>query len=277
MQVTFTLKNGETKELTLPLRMAEVLTKSTPYYLAYGQATVNFDTPDDGLNTALAGCMPNTADGGIKELSLLAVVVEKTDEEGIARIRASLPEEPCSVSDILQLARPTFDMDQLMERYTQELQRDTEKLRMTGEQLFSGVMERARENGDLARFEGICEYVLPEDRDQPKLCRYEFDMLPAVNFGGSEGVYIDCGLRGKFDESDRNALGIGTIKTLATDLEACKIMGELCGALLYHESAYVNEKLYLFDSAESIERMLTHPLALEQAQTEELRFGGQQL
>jgi hypothetical protein len=93
-------------------------------------------------------------------------------------------------------------------------------------------------------------------------------MLPIVNFGGSEGIYVDCSLRGKFDESGRKSLHIGTLKTLSTDLDACKTMGELCGALMYHNSKFVNENLYRFDSAESIERMLTKPLVMEQAQDE---------
>ena len=91
------------------------------------------------------------------------------------------------------------------------------------------------------------------------------------------GIYIDCGLRGKFDESGRDSISIGTIKTLSTDLDACKIMGELCGVLMYHESKYVNEHLTLFDSSESIERMLTKPLLLEQTQAEALQMSGQQM
>ena len=133
------------------------------------------------------------------------------------------------------------------------------------------------DNGDLARFEAINEYVLPEEHEKAKLCSYEFDMLPAIDFGGSEGIYIDCGLRGKFDESGRDSISVGTIKTLSANLDACKIMGELCGVLMYHESKYVNEHLTLFDSSESIERMLTKPLLLEQTQAEALQMSGQQM
>ena len=133
------------------------------------------------------------------------------------------------------------------------------------------------DNGDLARFEAINEYVLPEEHEKAKLCSYEFDMLPAIDFGGSEGIYIDCSLQGKFDESGRKSLHIGMIKTLDTELDACKAMGELCGALLYHESRFVNENLYLFDSAESIERMLTKALTLEQTPSDAPEMTCQQM
>jgi hypothetical protein len=48
-------------------------------------------------------------------------------------------------------------------------------------------------------------------------------------------------------------------------------MGELCGALMYHENKYVNENLYLFDSTESIERMISQKLETEQAMRDNLQ------
>ena len=44
-------------------------------------------------------------------------------------------------------------------------------------------------------------------------------------------------------------------------------MGELCGALMYHENRFINENLYLFDSTESIERMITRRMEIEQEQS----------
>jgi hypothetical protein len=163
------------------------------------------------------------------------------------------------------------------ERHKRALSRDIDSQRMTGGQLFERFMERTRENGDAARFDEIGDYVLPDDMEKNKLCSYEFDMLPIVNFGGSEGIYIDCSLKGKFDESGRKTLHIGTLKTLSTDLDACKTMGELCGALMYHSNRFVNENLYIFDSAESIERMLTKSLTIEQGQTEAPQLMSQQM
>ena len=54
-------------------------------------------------------------------------------------------------------------------------------------------------------------------------------------------------------------------------------MGELCGALMYHESKFVNDNLYLFDSNASIERMLTKPLTLEQTSSDAPEITCQQM
>lgn len=263
--VTLTTRNGDTQELFLPLRMEEFLKSPVPYFIAYGKAEVCFDTPDEALNGALADRMPQEAN--IRELSLLAYILEKADEEKLAQIKEKIPENAESISELVQGVYSPYDWSSLSERYARKLKRDVDDLRMTGGQLFEKIMERAKKNGDLARFDGISEYVLPETYEEAKLCNYEFDMLPAVGFG-CEGIYIDCYLKGSFDESDRASIHIGTIKTLSTDLDACKTMGELCGALLYHEHRYVNENLYLFDPAASIERMLTKPLTLEQTQND---------
>ena len=85
-----------------------------------------------------------------------------------------------------------------------------------------------------------------------KLTVYEFDFVPIVNFGGSEGIYLDCYLMGKFDGSGRYSVHIGSKKTLETSLEACKIMGELGGALLHHAGRYVNEQIHRYTPDEQL-------------------------
>ncbi|MDD3778471.1 MAG: hypothetical protein PHU76_01640 [Synergistaceae bacterium] len=275
--LTLTTKNGETQELSLPLCAEEYLHRPVPSFLAYGAASVTFDTPDEGLNEALADCMPEKLEGGIQELSLLAYILGKTDEAGLARIVDTLPDSYTSAQEVLQGIYSKYDIERFAEQHKRSQHRDIDSQRMTGGELFERFMERTRENGDAARFDEIGDYVLPDDMEKGKLCSYEFDMLPIVNFGGSEGIYIDCSLRGKFDESGRSSLHIGTLKTLSTDLDACKTMGELCGALMHYANSFVNENLYLFDSAESIERMLTKPLRIEQGQTEAPQLSSQQM
>lgn len=277
MQLTLTRKNGESHALSLPLQAEEFLQRPAPYYLAYGQAAVIVDTPDEELNEMLANCLPEKLDGGVQELSLLAYALGKMDEEQLSALKEHLPEEPTGIAEILQGIFPYQDFSHLKDSHMRMLKKGIENQRMTGGQLFEKVMECARGNGDLAQFDHICDYVLPDDRHTEKLCRYEFDLLPIINFGGLEGIYIDCGLHGKFDESGRESVSIGTIKTLSTDLDACKIMGELCGVLMYHENAFVNENLYCFDSADSINRMLTKPLAIEKIQEEGQAMTGQQM
>lgn len=123
-----------------------------------------------------------------------------------------------------------------------------EVLRDTGGSLFCTAIHMARENGDFGKAEAILDYILPcahetGQKEQVELTAYEFDFEAHLNWGGSEGIYIDCYLTGKFDESGRFVLPIGTIKTLKRDLEAAKIMGELCGVLTYYASHYVNQNL----------------------------------
>ena len=48
-------------------------------------------------------------------------------------------------------------------------------------------------------------------------------------------------LEGQFDESGNDRCSIGTFKTLRDDAEACRLMGQLCGVLMYHTAKYVNE------------------------------------
>jgi hypothetical protein len=60
--------------------------------LAYGTASVTFDTPDEALNEALTDCLPDKLEGGIQEMSLLAYILGKTDEGDLARIVATLPD-----------------------------------------------------------------------------------------------------------------------------------------------------------------------------------------
>jgi hypothetical protein len=266
--VTLTTKNGEALDLNLPLKAEEFLTSPAPYYLAYGHASAIFNTPDEALNEALAERLPEKLDGGVKELSLLAYILGKTNEDGLAKLKEFLPEQLSGAEEVFQEVYDASDLHRFADAHSRTIQRDVENHRMTGGQLFDAFMAQARENGDLARFDAIGDYELADDAERGKLSSYEFDMLPIVNFGGSEGIYVDCSLRGKFDESGRKSLHIGTLKTLSTDLDACKTMGELCGALMYHNSKFVNENLYRFDSAESIERMLTKPLVMEQAQDE---------
>lgn len=126
-----------------------------------------------------------------------------------------------------------------------------EVLRDTGGELFCKVIELARENGDMDRVTPILDYILPNEREENRgerveLTRYEFDFFATVQFGGSEGIYVDCYLKGKFDESGRYSLHVGTLKTLGTGLEDCKAMAELCGALMYHENRYVNGNIHRY-------------------------------
>lgn len=125
----------------------------------------------------------------------------------------------------------------------------------------------AKEAGEFGRAEAILDYILPcehEDgiHEKVKLTAYEFDFQPYINYG-CEGIYIDCYLMGKFDESGRFRLHVGTLKTLRRDAEAAKIMGELCGVLLHYEKKYVNGNLHRYTPEKELEQKYQRQLEQE--------------
>lgn len=137
-------------------------------------------------------------------------------------------------------------------------QKHTEVFRDTGGSLFCSVVRLAKENGDFGKATAILDYILPNEhengiREQVKLTAYEFDFEPVINYG-CEGIYIDCCLMGKFDESGRSRLHVGTLKTLERDMESAKTMGELCGVLMHYASQYVNANLHRYTPNKRLEK-----------------------
>ena len=136
-------------------------------------------------------------------------------------------------------------------------EKPTEVFRDTGGGLFSNVIRVAKVSGDFDRAGAILDYYLPCEhesgiREGVELTAYEFDFVPILNYG-SEGIYIDCYLMGKFDESGRCSLHVGTLKTLTRDLESAKVMGELCGTLMHHAGEYVNQNLHRYAPQKELE------------------------
>jgi hypothetical protein len=138
----------------------------------------------------------------------------------------------------------------------------TEKIiRDTTRDLFNAVLQLVKANGCFEKAEAILDYHLPNlsesnIREDIELSNYRFDFNATVQFGGSEGIYIDCYLSGEFTEGKRKMYNastgttetetrrhIGTFKTLRDDLESMMIMGELCGALVYYAHEYVNKNI----------------------------------
>lgn len=121
----------------------------------------------------------------------------------------------------------------------------------------TSIVRLAKENGDFRKAEATLDYMPPCEHEtgrheKVKLTAYEFSFDASVNYGGSEGIYIDCYLRGKFDESGRSVLHVGTLKTLRRDLEALQIMGELCGTLTFYVDRYVNQNLHRLHAQRSV-------------------------
>lgn len=119
--------------------------------------------------------------------------------------------------------------------------------RDTNEDLMNNVFELVKKNHCYDKAKKIMDYFLPASLSTIELSDYKFDFDARVQFGENEGIYLDCSIRGHFDEnisSDMTQiLHCGTFKTLGASLEDMRIMGELAGSLVYFAKEYVNENI----------------------------------
>ena len=126
--------------------------------------------------------------------------------------------------------------------------------------LLQRILEAVRADGAVAEAEAVLDNILPNDsapvlpdRDS-YLTDYHFDLVPHLSFGG-EGICLSLCLEGSFDSSGRQKAAIGTFKTLRTDLEACRLMGALGGALMYYGREYFNKEIHRYTPKAELERM----------------------
>ena len=75
----------------------------------------------------------------------------------------------------------------------------------------------AVDSGHFAEAEAILDYFLPDTRNSPaEIASDAFDFITKVNFGGNEGIYLDCYAEGRISEDGEKGLWhLGTYKTLA--------------------------------------------------------------
>ena len=113
--------------------------------------------------------------------------------------------------------------------------------------LYNGMMKMARAAGALKEFDRIADYDMSEtfsSEAKIPISSYEFRTRFFVDYGGSEGIYIDGYLDGVLDESGKNQhWHFCTLKTLEWDFESMKIMGETCGILQFYATEYLNRNL----------------------------------
>jgi len=136
--------------------------------------------------------------------------------------------------------------------------------------LLYAVLERARATGDLKEIEPILDYYLPNEEEplSPKedsyLTNYAFSAEAKVSFG-CEGIFVDLDLVGTFDDSGKDRCRVGTFKTLREDAEAGRLMGQLCGILMYHATKYVNESIHRYTPKKELEAELHRKLQPQEA------------
>lgn len=107
----------------------------------------------------------------------------------------------------------------------------------TSDDLFREVNESLRAKGLLPE---ILDYGIPSGLGAPirDIC---FNVIGIVDFGGSEGIYLDIYIDGDIGTGDTQRLRIGTYKTLEEDKEAFKTMSDLNVEFVFEAKNYVSE------------------------------------
>jgi hypothetical protein len=157
----------------------------------------------------------------------------------------------------------------LAERETKKGEKETPVIhRHTNISLMEKVFELLDEMPEYERISKILDYRLPAHSDAVTLNNYEFDFIAYPNFGGSEGIYVNCFIVGqftdgsRFDDGKTHRLSMGTFKTLETSLESMKLMGELSGLFVYVASHYVNNNLELFERKQEVQASKSKGMSL---------------
>jgi len=125
--------------------------------------------------------------------------------------------------------------------------RNTKATVVTGADVFNAVIAMAKQAGDFSRAEQILETCRPCEYGYSaggsgSITAFQFDFVPQISFGIIGGLFLDCYLHGCFDDSGRYSICIGSMRILNRDMDTCKILGELAGALLYHAHSYIAER-----------------------------------
>lgn len=136
--------------------------------------------------------------------------------------------------------------------------------------LLYAVLDRARVNGELKEVEPILDYYLPSPKEPPEpdadsyLTNYSFSAQTELSYG-CEGIFVDLDLVGTFDDSGKDRCRVGTFKTLREDAEAGRLMGQLCGILMYHATEYVNENIHRYTPKKELEAELRRKFQTQEA------------
>ena len=121
--------------------------------------------------------------------------------------------------------------------------------RITREALMRSIHQLVVDNDQYAAAEAIVDYFSPERYGTPQEISYDdFYIITQVNWGGSEGIFLDCYAVGRIHpDGPQKGWHLGTYKTLETSLAAMQTLGALGGVLTYYASEYLwnNNALFL--------------------------------
>lgn len=109
---------------------------------------------------------------------------------------------------------------------------------MTTEEFFNKICDILKEKELMP---DILDYALATSEPVP-MTTYEFNIRNNLDYGGSEGIYIDLWIE-TYRDNEKVVNSLGTFKTLREDREGMQIMGKLLADFIVEENAYVNANL----------------------------------
>lgn len=115
----------------------------------------------------------------------------------------------------------------------------TRKKPYTNEELFGVIVDILKKKNLLP---DILDYHLAESMKVREIRTYEWDTIGIVNFGGSEGIYLDVYAQGEIGNDERK-VRLGTFKTLNTSREDFYIMAKLHTDFVFETKDFVNKHL----------------------------------
>ena len=127
---------------------------------------------------------------------------------------------------------------------------------ITVRELVDTALDEVKKENVIIEAENDCplDYIITNSKvELDKLYRCSFDVTGQTCYGGSEGVYGEIYLIGKWkqegkeDAEQRSYARICTLKTLAASKKAYLAMGSIVNSLCYHANHFVAENIGRFD------------------------------
>lgn len=117
------------------------------------------------------------------------------------------------------------------------------KTLFTNETLFNKILGILKEKNLLP---DILDYSLAESYHVKEIKSYEWDTIGIVNFGGSEGIYLDVYAQGETGNGEEK-VRLGTFKTLERSREAFYVMAKLQTDFVYETYDFVSDNMEDFE------------------------------
>ena len=109
---------------------------------------------------------------------------------------------------------------------------------MTTQELFNRICDILKEKGKMP---DILDYGIATSEPVP-IRIYEFELKNSLDYGGSEGIYLDLWIE-YFEDDGWVKNSIGTFKTLEDGREAMHAMAGLLADFIIEGTAYINANL----------------------------------